>query len=217
MKSHQLHTLVTLTLVFSFFSEPASGQDGFKRKPPGNDVRFQNLAQRVNVLERRLDQMDQRLERIENVLFATIKFSEADARKQLDEARESLANSEKMHARGLVSAAQLELDRMSVDRAETLLKMCVQHEDHRMIGATLDLLDAKRDLEQKRLQLNFSRELLERGLIAREKIPRDQSAVLLAEKKLKLAEQRLRELKKVVAETPRKPVNMKTDPAKIEK
>lgn len=153
------------------------------------------LADRVSALEKRLESLDARLARIENVLFATLKFSESEARKQLKEARAALAQSERLHAQGLISAVQLQLDRMSLDRAQTLLRMCVNHEDHRKIGATLEVLDAKRNFERLSLQLSRTEELFEKGFAAKGQIADDRTAVIVAGQKLKLAESKLKNLK----------------------
>ena len=149
---------------------------------------------RLHQIENRLQSIDSKLNRLENILFATIKFSELQARKQLNEARQNLAQSERLHASGLLSLEQLRLDRMSVQREETLLKMCLQEANHRKIGATLDWLDAKQDLERKKLLLDQTLEMVGRGLAARAQVINDQQAVLLAGQKLKLAEKKLKSL-----------------------
>ena len=150
--------------------------------------------ERIQMIEQRLDRIDSRLTRIENVLFASIRYSEAEARRQLKQAKESLAQSERLHAQGLVSASQLELDRMSLHRAETLLKMCVQNEDHRKIGAQLGILDAKQKYERLLLNLRRTQQLYEKGFAAGDQIAKDKAAIVLAAQKLKLAENKLKEL-----------------------
>lgn len=186
-------------------SNPNEKQGSPQAKVQPQNVQQQNaqdpsVSERLSQLESRLDKLDQRLARIENVLFATIKFSEADARKQLDEARAALAQSERLHAQGLMSAVQLQLDRMSLNRAETLLRMCIRHEDHRKIGATLDLLDAKREYEHKLLTLQQTEFMFRKGLMAKEQISIDKANVLLAGQKLKLAETKLKKVKEMIAE-----------------
>ncbi|MEE2639238.1 MAG: hypothetical protein VX768_01310 [Planctomycetota bacterium] len=163
------------------------GQSGLAVSQDATEMRLQQI-------ENRLQSIDSKLNRLENILFATIKFSELQARKQLNEARQNLAQSERLHASGLLSLEQLRLDRMSVQREETLLKMCLQEANHRKIGATLDWLDAKQDLERKKLLLEQTLEMVGRGLAARAQVINDQQAVLLAGQKLKLAEKKLKSL-----------------------
>ena len=149
---------------------------------------------RISQLESRLDSIEERLGRIENVLFATIRYSEAEARRQLDIARETVAQSEKLHAQGLITATQLTLDRMSMNRAATLHKMCIQNEDHRRIGATLNVLDAKILLERRQLELVNSEKLFRKGFIAKTRLVEDRDAVILAGQNLKLAQTKLKEI-----------------------
>lgn len=173
-----------LLLLLSFLKW---GQGGLAVSQDATEMRLQQI-------ENRLQSIDSKLNRLENILFATIKFSELQARKQLNEARQNLAQSERLHASGLLSLEQLRLDRMSVQREETLLKMCLQEANHRKIGATLDWLDAKQDLERKKLLLEQTLEMVGRGLAARAQVIKDQQAVLLAGQKLKLAEKKLKSL-----------------------
>lgn len=157
---------------------------------------------RIAALESRLEQIENRLSRIENVLFATIKYSEAEARVELDRAKESLAHSERLHAQGLISAMQLKLDQMSLERANTLVKMCIDHEDHRRIGATLDVFDAKQLYERERLNLQRAERLHKKGFVGRDEVTDEQAKVMVAGRKLKLAETRLKELKESLESKP---------------
>lgn len=147
---------------------------------------------RISTIETRLNSIEARLGRIESALFASVRFSEAEARKQLVAAKASLKNSEKLYAKGLLSAFQIRIDRFNLERAEALHRLCVDHEDHRKIGATMELYDAKSELEQKRFRLNTSEAMFERGFLAREQIEVDRRDIAVAEQKLAAAQAKLK-------------------------
>lgn len=147
---------------------------------------------RISTIETRLNSIEARLGRIESALFASVRFSEAEARKQLVAAKSSLKNSEKLYAKGLLSAFQIRIDRFNLERAEALHRLCVDHEDHRKIGATMELYDAKSELEQKRFRLNTSEAMFERGFLAREQIEVDRRDIAVAEQKLAAAQAKLK-------------------------
>ena len=147
---------------------------------------------RISTIETRLNLIEARLGRIESALFASVRFSEAEARKQLAAAKASLKNSEKLYARGLLSAFQIRIDRFNLERAEALHRLCVNHEDHRKIGATMEIYDAKSELEQKRFRLSTSEAMFERGFLAREQIEADRRDIAVAEQKLAAAKAKLK-------------------------
>ena len=77
-----------------------------------------------------------------------------------------------------------------------LLRLCVDEQNHRLIGAKLDVFDAQKNLEIKRMQYDYSAKVYERGLIAKSEIESDQEAVELAEKRLQVADEKLKSLEK---------------------
>ncbi|MDA7541438.1 hypothetical protein N8639_01215 [bacterium] len=152
----------------------------------------QEQTKRVETIETRLSSIEARLTRIEAALFATVRFSEAEARKQLEAAKASLKNSETLFAKGLLSAFQMRIDRFNLERAQALHRMCIDHEDHRKIGATMEIFDAKRELEQKRFRLDNSEAMFERGFLAKSQMEIDRKAISVAEKKLAAAQAKLK-------------------------
>ena len=83
---------------------------------------------------------------------------------------------------------------MSLHRAETLLKLCVQNEDHRKIGAQLGVIDAKQDYERRLLKLQRTQQMYKKGFASADQIAQYKAAIVLAAQKLKLAEKKLKEL-----------------------
>lgn len=190
---HPIRNSMLLTMLLVSLS-PLSGQE----------------ANRLEKLEKRLEAIEKRLERIENVLFASIRYSEAEARKSLKQAEESLKHSKKLHAKGYISGLKLQLDQLEFDRANTLLRMCVQAEDHRLISASLSVFDAQRNLQVKKMQLERSQNLLELGLIARAQMRKDEEEIQLAEEKLAVAKIKLEALSQTELR-PKKPANEGSD------
>ena len=149
---------------------------------------------RMASIEERLERLESRLTRIERVLFATVKYSEAAAKKELKQAKATVEYSERLHAKGLISALQLTLDRTNLRRAEILAQMCSENVDERKIAATLDLFDARFELQRMKLELDRTEALFERSLIARRHLESDLQAVKNAEKKVAVAKEKLKAL-----------------------
>lgn len=166
---------------------PIIGQDKNTGRKTG-----QQQTEWVETIETRLSSIEARLTRIEAALFATVRFSEAEARKQLAAAKASLKNSETLFAKGLLSAFQMRIDRFNLERAQALHRMCIDHEDHRKIGATMEIFDARRELEQKRFRLDNSEAMFERGFLAKSQMEIDRKEISVAEKKLAAAQAKLK-------------------------
>lgn len=185
------HALICI-FVFYYLSMQCSlliGQDENREEKTK-----QEQTEWVETIETRLSSIEARLTRIEAALFATVRFSEAEARKQLAAAKASLKNSETLYAKGLLSAFQMRIDRFNLERAQALHRMCIEHEDHRKIGATMEIFDAKRELEQKRFRLDSSEAMFERGFIAKKQMEIDRKEIAIAEKKLAAAKAKLKSL-----------------------
>ncbi len=153
-------------------------------------------AMRLNEIDSRLLALEQRLTKIEEVLFASVRYSKAEAERELNRAKLALQYSQRLHAKGLLTGIQLKIDGINLQRAKMLLRLCVDEQNHRLIGAKLDVFDAQKNLEIKRMQYDYSAKVYERGLIAKSEIESDQEAVELAEKRLQVADEKLKSLEK---------------------
>lgn len=149
-----------------------------------------------------LQQVERRLDALEEILFATSQLDVRAARRRLDEARQQLEGTRELFLRGLVADVQLEQDRFAVLIAEKELQLAACPPDHRRLVSGLELLDSQRRLELARSNLSHTETLNRRGFASLTQIDAAREEVSLAEQAVTAAEQKAAAAEKLDALQP---------------
>jgi hypothetical protein len=104
----------------------------------------------------RVQQLEDRVARLEEILFATTKLSVYDAQRHLSDAEFRLKESEKLFFRGLLDEYQLQWDRFEVERARLEVRLAESDGDARLIAAHIDLRQAENELVVAQRRLEFA-------------------------------------------------------------
>ncbi len=143
------------------------------------------LVKRVNLLE-------QRVQKLESILFATSQLSVIEAKQEFDQAKLRLDQSRKLHLRGFLTAAQLESDRFLVQQAERQLDLAKAEGGQREIINQIDMLEAKRNLQVAEENLAHTQQLFDRGYVSERQVQAAEDDLLRFKKQLDLAESKAR-------------------------
>ena len=142
----------------------------------------------------RIHELERRIEILEQVVFATSKLSVFDAERNLQAARNRLADSKKLFLKGFITDIQLEQDRFHVDRARREIELARATSGSRRVAMEIDLMQAKHNLKLSKYNLQHTRQLAGRGYSSVAEIADEQKRVDRAEKNLQLARLRLEAL-----------------------
>ena len=140
-----------------------------------------------NDLTERVARLEQRVEKLESILFATSQLSEIEARRRLEEAQRQYRNTRQLLIKGLATAAQVDLHRRQVEQARLELQMALATRDFESTSARLELTEAEQRLEQARQQLEFTKRLRDRGFATEAQLESERRAVEDAERAVELA------------------------------
>lgn len=144
--------------------------------------------QENDALTRRVELLEQRVQKLESVLFATSQLSLMEAQKNVDAAQHRYEQSRKLHIKGFITANQLEADRFQVHQAERLLQLAKAENGQQRIVNQIDISEAKRELEFAKQNLAYTQRLFDRGYTSEFQVQSAEQTLINAEKKLELAE-----------------------------
>ena len=139
-------------------------------------------------LTRRVELLEQRVQKLESILFATSQLSLIEAEQRLETANHRLEQSRKLHIKGFITAAQLDADRFQVQQAERLLQLAKSENGQQRIVNQIDISEAKRELEYAKQNLDYSQRMFDRGFINEFQLQTAEQEVVNSQKKLELAE-----------------------------
>ncbi len=182
MKTFANFLSVSCLLLVAFFSFPDQPQQPSDAKQVDNE---EKLEQKFNLLE-------QRVERLEQILLSAAKMTVAEAERRLVETQHTVEASEKLFAKGFITESQLQQDRFDVQQAIQELKLATaEHREYELAGE-MDLLNAKQWLTEAKQQLDYTRKLARKEFASQWQIQQAENEVKLAELNLKNAELKLK-------------------------
>lgn len=161
----------------------------------------------------RLKALEQRVDSLESILFATRQIELRDARRRLQRARQQLVDSRALFNQGILADSQLEQDRFEVLIAEQELELASQPGLSRVLVSGLDLLDAQRRLENARQNLRYSQTLNDRGYGSLTQVRNAEEELDAATEAVRLAEQQAAAARDLDAAADKSPRNLKTEPS----
>ncbi|HMO14877.1 MAG TPA: hypothetical protein PKD64_04995 [Pirellulaceae bacterium] len=123
-----------------------------------------------NFDDERFAQLEERVDRLENLLFNATKLAVFDAERRLSEAHDRLTKSERLFLQGFITEAQISQDRFAADRAFRELELAKASCDGRLVAGHIDLMQAKRNLELALQQLEFSERMRLRGFVTSDQL-----------------------------------------------
>ncbi|MEM7456929.1 MAG: hypothetical protein AAF456_21475 [Planctomycetota bacterium] len=142
-------------------------------------------------LEQRVDVLEQRVEQLESILFATAQLNVNQAERRVVEMRELVRETERLHARGFTTTVQLQNDRFLLEQAVLELRLAHAGNNNRFIACQLAVAGAENNLRLAVERLRLSEEQAVRGFIPPEHVQRDRYDVQLLEMELEVARKRL--------------------------
>lgn len=145
-------------------------------------------VQENDMLTRRVELLEQRVQKLESILFATSQLSLIEAEQRLEAANHQLKQSRKLHIKGFITAAQLDADRFQVQQAERLLQLAKAENGQQRILNRIDISEAERELEYAKQNLTFTQRMFDRGYASEFQLQTAEQEVVNSEKKLELAQ-----------------------------
>ena len=143
-------------------------------------------------LVRQVAQLEQRVEKLERILFSTAKLSVTQAERRLAEMEHILKNSENLFARGYINAMQVQQDRFNVQQAKQELRLAKAERRQNTLVGELDVLGAEQNLIEAKQRLEFTRDLARREFASSWEVERAKLNVDTAERVLKNAQEKLK-------------------------
>lgn len=144
--------------------------------------------QENDALNRRVELLEQRVQKLESILFATSQLSLMEAQKNFDAAQHRYEQSRKLHIKGIITATQLDADQFQVQRAERLLQLAKAENGQQRIVNQIDITEAERELEYAKQNLTYTQQLFDRGYASEFQVQSAEQDLVNSKKKLELAE-----------------------------
>lgn len=168
---------------------PAAGRTG---RDPEKQLQPQALdwVQRVELLERRMNEMEQ-------ILLTTSQITALEAERRLRDAKTRLADSRKLFLQGQVAEIEFQNDRFEVDRLTRELELSRGTNTRHQMMSQIEIANAEQQLFAARQDLEQTETLVRRGYASATQIDRDREFVDLATRRLELAKQRLEAAKRL--------------------
>ncbi len=153
----------------------------------------------------RINELERRVARLENLLFNAVRLAEFDAERRLADAQTRLDNSERLFLQGFITDAQVAQDRFVFDRAIRELQLAQSNYSGRQIACEIEVMQAKRNLELAQQQLEFSERLNLRGYSSLDRIQSEQRRVDTLTLELDQAQAKLRAVNELLQVEPEQP------------
>jgi multidrug resistance efflux pump len=144
--------------------------------------------QEPNELERRVELLELRVQKLEGILFSTAQLTVLEARQELEQATTRYESRRKLHLKGYITKAQLNNDRFQVDQAQRELELARAETNQQQISDKIDLSEAKRNLQVAKENLSNTQRLFERGFVSEREVQADEDEVRRFQRRLDLAE-----------------------------
>ena len=146
----------------------------------------------------RIEALEQRVDRLEQLLFNTVRLNVFDAERQLNQAEHQLKTSHKLFLRGFISDQRLQQDQFEVNRAQRELKLAKSVNDGRRMATQIEVMDAKQNLFRAKDRLRQTENLNRRGFTTLTEVQRQEQLVEVFDQQLKLAENRLDAITEII-------------------
>jgi multidrug resistance efflux pump len=141
-------------------------------------------------IEKRLGELEQRVDRLERRLVVTPELTKAESR--LAAAREKLEHTERLYKKGYVSELQVEADRLAVAKARQELQLAKADRTRRHALLEIDVLQAEHKLAIATERLRFRERLRIKGYVTDSQVQTDKIAAERARRELERAQARLK-------------------------
>lgn len=142
-------------------------------------------------IDSRVERLEKHVSILEGILFASVKLETKRAERQLAQRREHLKNSRELFARGMITRIELRYDRGRVEEAQLELDLAIGGSNQRRLVCELELADARRNLEFAKDQLNYRRNMAQRGFASAEEVAALAESVEVAREGLEFAKSKL--------------------------
>ena len=142
----------------------------------------------------RIAELEQRVQRLEGLVFNTLQLSEYDALRRLDTARRTLEQNQRLYFRGLLRFIEIQRSRYEVRRAERELDLARAREGQRRITGEIEVLAAEFALEYAEDRLRRSQDDPGRAWVSEKQLKDSEAEVERARLALQLARDKLESL-----------------------
>lgn len=144
--------------------------------------------------DERIVELEGRVERLEELLFASVQLSVYDAQRRLAIASREREQNQRLFYRGLLAAIDLERSVYEVERAHHELELARATSGHRLWSSRIEVLDAEFELKFALDALERNREYAGRGLVTEYQLKQNTESVERAKRALEFAKQKLEAL-----------------------
>ncbi len=144
--------------------------------------------------KQRIIDLEARVQRLENLLFASARLSVYDAQRRLAVASREREQNQRLFYRGLLASIEIERSYYEVARARCELELARATSGHRRWSTEIEVLEAEFELKFALDALERNREYAGRGLVTEYQLKQNTESVERAEKALAFAKQKLEAL-----------------------
>lgn len=154
----------------------------------------QDLANELASANKRVAELEERVSKLEELMYASMQLSVYDAKRRLATAIGELEQNRRLFNRGLLIAIELERSQYEVDRARRELQLARCQSGHHHYSAQIDLLDAEFELKLARDIHERNLDAAARGMVTTWQLEKGAEAVERAKKSLEFSRQKLEAL-----------------------
>ena len=163
-------------------------------------------AESSKAKDKKIKELELRLERLEKIVLATSKLTVLEAERQLERALQEFEHSERLFIKGFITDNQLAQDRFQLQLAEQEVLLAKNAKNARKIAMEIDLMRAKNGLRVAKENLERSERRANRGFSSITEIEVHRKQITIAQKRLEVAQMRFDAISK-----PIKPVKPKAE------
>ena len=144
----------------------------------------------VERLRTKIESLEQRIKKLENIIYSTSQLSSMEAERRLNNARTTLEHSRQLRKKGYINDAQFKNDQFAVQQAEQELKLAKAADSSAKQGAELDVINAEQALTLAQRELEYIEKLESRGFSTQFDVQRCERKVRVKQRALELAKQK---------------------------
>jgi hypothetical protein len=149
------------------------------------------IATDLDAANQRIAELESRVARLENLIYATVQLSVYDAERHLEAVTREMDQNRRLFYRGLLASIEVARGQYQVERARCELELARAASGQQTWSAKIELLDAEFEFRRAKYALQENQEIASRGLVTEHQLEQNRQAVERAEQVLSLARQKL--------------------------
>ena len=182
---------VTISGLLMLLLLVGGGAFGIHQDQDPNDSKPEAKPAAAKDLTARIDQLESRMRKLEEIVFASNAISVYDAERLVADAERRLKDSRRLLSRGYITQSQYEQDQFAVEIARKELELARAESDGRALATRIDVRQAERNVTLAEENLEYTQKLADRGFVPKSAVESVRQDVVRAKRKLDLAKRKL--------------------------